>query len=129
MVGVDRGGAGNAYTDTPLPLPARVGALHPATEAAPRGGLMRGRLKRYRRRQPPRSASSRFRSPALGSMAADDGRQLSPSSGCGRISALRPSGVTRGGGRQQVGSLVERVADVTLDPVPANLLVVCRRGV
>ena len=30
----------------------------------------------------------------------------------------------RDGDRQQVGSLVERVADVPLDPVPANLLLV-----
>ena len=42
----------------------------------------------------------------------------------GRISAPGPSDVPRGGDRQRVGSLVERVADVPLDPVPANLLVV-----
>ena len=41
-----------------------------------------------------------------------------PTSACGA------SGLMRGGDRQQVGSLVKRVADVALDPVPANLLVV-----
>ena len=41
-----------------------------------------------------------------------------------RLSACGPSGPIRGGDRQQVGSLVEHVADVALDPVPANLLVV-----
>ena len=40
------------------------------------------------------------------------------------MSAPEPLGVPRGGDRQHVGSLVERVADVPLDPVPANLLVV-----
>jgi pimeloyl-ACP methyl ester carboxylesterase len=39
------------------------------------------------------------------------------------VSAPGPSGVRRGGDRQQVGSLVERVADMPLDPAPANLLV------
>ena len=47
-----------------------------------------------------------------------------PGSVRGRISARGPSSVLRRGDRQQVGSLVERVADVPLDPVPANLLVV-----
>ncbi len=46
----------------------------------------------------------------------DAGRQLAPISARGRISAPGPSGVPRGGDRQHVGSLVERVADVPLDP-------------
>jgi hypothetical protein len=42
----------------------------------------------------------------------------------GRLSTRGTSGVTGGSDRQHVGTLVERVADVALDPVPANLLVV-----
>src|SRR5690242_15986702 len=44
----------------------------------------------------------------------------------GSSPAVPIGGVPRRGDGQQVGSFVERVADMPLDPVPANLLVIRR---
>ncbi len=87
-------------------------------EAAPRGGLMRGRLKRYRRRQPavcvvPVEISSLEEQ--VGGRRSVARTELRPRADL----SARTERLPRGGGRQQVSPLVERVADVILDPTNA----------
>jgi hypothetical protein len=94
-----------------------------------RGGLIGDQLGRPAGQQRhastnPRSASVFARSSTDRSVVTDKSRELAPDPVRALTSAPGAGGGPRRGDRQHVGSLVERVADVPLDPVPANLLVV-----